>query len=328
MPACPPRPAPTPRAIPAEFGADVVVWAAWLYYVDGLTQSEVAAALGVSRASVVAYLQAARERGVVRIAIDPAALAKVTLARTLGARFGLKEVHVIPALALEGAPLTGRLGAAGARLLLDSLATGDVLGVAWGRTVLAVARALPHRPVPGLTVAQVAGSAIGTAAFSPELCTSVIANRLAARCVNLHAPALLSSAAVRDILLQEPAITKQFDLIRACTKILFGIGDVLPSGTAFASGFVPLEAGQAYLEGGAVAVVIGQFIDAHGRHVPGPLDGRLVGITLDELRRVPERICVAGGAEKAVAMRAALRGGYATHLVTDADTAALLLENG
>ncbi|MCB1883415.1 MAG: sugar-binding transcriptional regulator [Geminicoccaceae bacterium] len=328
MPLMSVRPAPTPRAIPAEFGADAIVWAAWLYYVDGLTQSGVAAALGVSRASVVAYLQAARERGVVRIAIDPDALAGVTLARRLAARFGLKEAHVIPDLAGEGAPLTARLGAAGARLLLASLAESDVLGVAWGRTVLAVARALPHRAVPGLTVAQVAGSAIGTAAFSPELCTSVIANRLAARCVNLHAPAVLSSAEVRDLLLREPAITRQFDLIRACTKILFGIGDVLPTGTAFASGFVPPEAGQAYLEGGAVAVVIGQFIDAAGRHVPGPLDGRLVGITLDELRRVPERICVAGGAEKATAMQAALTGGFATHLVTDAGTAALLFEGG
>ena len=48
------------KETPPEF-PDVVTWAAWLYYIDQMTQIDVAKAIGVSRASVVNYLQEARE---------------------------------------------------------------------------------------------------------------------------------------------------------------------------------------------------------------------------------------------------------------------------
>ena len=54
---------------PPEF-PDVVTWAAWLYYIDQMTQIDVAKVLGVSRASVVNYLQEARESGLVPIHFD------------------------------------------------------------------------------------------------------------------------------------------------------------------------------------------------------------------------------------------------------------------
>ena len=54
----------------------------------------------------------------------------------------------------------------------------------------------------------------------------------------------------------------------------------------------------------------------------------MVGISLEEIRAVPERICVAGGPDKVEAVAAALRGGYATVLVTDEDTARGLAERG
>ena len=52
------------KEAPPEF-QDVVTWAAWLYYIDQMTQIDVAKVLGVSRASVVNYLQEARDRGLV-----------------------------------------------------------------------------------------------------------------------------------------------------------------------------------------------------------------------------------------------------------------------
>lgn len=58
-----------------------------------------------------------------------------------------------------------------------------------GRTVLALSNALASKQLPGVSVVQTTGSAIGTHRFSAELCTSNIANRIGGRCVYLHAPA-------------------------------------------------------------------------------------------------------------------------------------------
>lgn len=321
-----PRPAPrSPAAVPVEFGGDPVIWAAWLYYEDGLNQSEVAERLGVSRATVVNYLQEARQRGVVRISIAAEALSTLKLSREVAARYGLEGCYLIPAEG-DSRPLHERLGDAGARVLAERLAPNDILGVSWGRTVLSLARALPPHDRAGVTVVQVTGSEVGTAAFSPELCTSILANRLGARCVNLHAPAFLSTREVRDILLAEPALIRQFELIRSCSKIVYGVAGLMEGSMVFESGFMSRSDGQLYIEAGAVGVAVGRFFDEAGQHVPGPHDSRMVGISLEELRAIPERLCVAGGPDKEIAVAGALRGGYATHLVTDERTARRLLE--
>lgn len=309
--------------MPAAFD-DAVVWAAWLYYADQLNQSEVAKAMHVSRATVVNLLQEARERGVVNIRLRTDLVARTGLAQALATRFGLAEALVIP----NGgeASLVDRLGQAAARLLGDQLRAGDVVGVAWGRTVLAAARAMVlTEPVSPLMVVQVAGSSTASEDFSPELCTSLLSSRLGARCVNLLAPALLSSAELRDRLMAEPMLVHQFQLIRSANRILFGVGDLEPAGTVLRSGFASAETVARYVSAGARAAIIGRFIGADGRPVPGELDERMIGITLDELKAVPVRICVAGGPDKHEAIEAALAGGYATHFVTDMDTASTLV---
>lgn len=309
---------------PAAFDDDVV-WAAWLYYADQMNQSDVAEAMGVSRATVVNLLQQARERGVVTIRLRTDLVARTNLARALARRFGLAEALVIPSR--DGGSLIERLGEAAARLLGDQLRPGDVIGVAWGRTVLAAARAtgLPGAVSP-LTVVQVAGSSTASEDFSPELCTSVLATRLGARCVNLLAPALLSSAELRDRLMAEPMLVHQFELIRSATRVLFGVGDLGPASTIRRSGFATAETVARYTAAGSVGAIIGRFIGAGGQPVAGELDRRMIGLTLEELAAVPVRICVAGGPAKRGAIRATLDGGHATHLVTDAATAGELID--
>ena len=53
-----------------------------------------------------------------------------------------------------------------------------------------------------------------------------------------------------------------------------------------------------------------------------------MAITLEQLRAVPEVVAVAGGTGKAEAIRAVLRTGVVSSLVTDVATARVLLEPG
>ncbi|MBY5566220.1 sugar-binding transcriptional regulator [Rhizobium leguminosarum] len=309
--------------LPMEFD-DAVTWAAWLYYADEMTQSEIAKTLRVSRATIVNYLQEARDRGIVSIRINTNASGRTRVARGLVGKFGLGGALVIPHA--EDRDLVSRLGDAGARVLAEQIVAGDVIGVAWGRTVLSVADkiSLPEA-VHDLTVVQVSGSSTGEPDFSPELCTSLLSSRIGARCVNLLAPAVLSTKELRTMLLDEPVLKKQFDLIHSTNRILFGVGDVGAKSTVRASGIASQAEIDKYVEDGAVAVIIGRFIDAHGRAVGGDHDERMVGIALEELKQTPNRICVAGGSRKIEAITATLEGGYATHFVTDLATGEALL---
>ena len=309
---------------PLEFAGDPIVWAAWLYYEEGMTQEEIAERLGVSRASVVNFLQEARDRNVVTIAVAAEHLQSVRIARELTERWGLKSCVVIPEDDGRMAPYE-RIGRAGARLLEEILEPDDVLGVSWGRTVLALSAALAEMKMPGVTVVQIAGSAIGTVEFSPELCTSNIAYRIGARCVNLHAPGIVSRPDVKKLFMQESSLIEQFKLIRTCSKVLFGVAGLDAASTALRSGYMTPEKLRPYLKGGAVAVMSGRFLDRKGRPVLGQLDEQMIGLTIPEIAKIPERICVAGGLDKIEAIHALLSGGYATILVTDEPTARALV---
>jgi DNA-binding transcriptional regulator LsrR (DeoR family) len=309
---------------PPEFSGDPIIWAAWLYYEERMTQEEVAEQLGVSRASVVNFLQEARDRNIVTIAVASDHLQSVRIARTLSGRYGLSSCVVVPE---DGGrmPNYERVGRAGGRLLAEILEPDDVLGVSWGRTVLSLSASLAEARMPGVTVVQIAGSAIGTAEFSPELCTSNIAYRIGARCVNLHAPGIVSKPEVKKLIMQEPSLVEQFKLIRTCTKVLFGVTGLDSASMALRSGYMTAEKMRPYVKGGAIAVMSGRFLNAEGRPVLGPLDEQMIGLTIPEIAKIPQRICVAAGPEKIAAIKAMLRGGYATILVTDEPTAQALV---
>lgn len=311
---------------PIQYGGDALVWATWLYYAESRTQHEIAKALGVSRASVANYLAEARRRGLVKISLDPGILQKVSDSGALAQRFGLEGAMIAPSVD-DPAMLRPRVGAAAALALTPHLGPEVRLGVAWGRTVIEVARALPEHDLPTLRVMQLSGSFLSDSEHSPETCAARVAGRLGARCLNFHAPAVLSSRAVRDALLAEPSLRRHAERTKRCDLVVFGVGQLSESEAWADTEFLPESVVRAYMERGGVGEVIGRFIDASGREVDGPLSGRQVGMELDDLKAVPMRLLATGGAAKLAAIRAALVGGYATHFVTDADTARLLMED-
>jgi DNA-binding transcriptional regulator LsrR (DeoR family) len=315
-----------PRATaPAQFACDPVLWAAWLYHHDNLTQSQIANVMGISRASVVNYLQLAKERNIVSISVRPDLVQQVEISRELRRKFGLRNALVIPE---DGgsAPPAQRIGVAGAALLLQLLRARDTLGVAWGRTVLALSRVLPIQSQPDLTVVQLVGSHGNEEGFSAEQCTLNIATRLDARCISIFAPALVGSPQLRDMLMEEPSLREQFAKVRSCNKALIGVCTVKRNSLVFEARLFSEDLSREYISKGAVGVICGRFFDRSGNPVLGSADHRMIGLTLDELRRIPCRIAVAGGPEKTEAMLGALRGHYITELVTDEATARNLLE--
>ena len=92
----PPREAEADVAADAAAARDPAVRAAWLYYVEGLTQEAIAGAMGVSRAKVIRLLAAARDNGVVRIRIDGKGGEQIALERRLIGALGLAEAVVAP----------------------------------------------------------------------------------------------------------------------------------------------------------------------------------------------------------------------------------------
>ena len=307
-------------ATPLRFGDDSYVWASWLYYQEGMTQHDIAQTMGISRATVIAYLNEARERGIVSISIEPARLASLTLAHSLKSHFALRDCFVVPNNG-DDSSLFDRLGVAGALVLRKFLKSGDTLAVSGGRTVMAVGTNLKISGLQDVTVVQASGGAIAKNRWSPARCASTIAAASNATCVNLSAPAIASTGEARSIMAAEPLIAEQFEILLRANKVLFGIASLRLNASLYSDGVFDGADLQRYFDGDAVGVLVSRFIDARGQLVVGTLDDRVIGLSLDDLLRIDLRICVAGGFDKVPAILAALRRGYANVLVTDTATA-------
>jgi DNA-binding transcriptional regulator LsrR (DeoR family) len=99
-----------------------------LYYVDGLTQTEISQRLGLSTAMSTA-LQQARKQGYVTITIRTPFQQLFDLEDRLKAIFGLQEAIVIPAVGDTSRSLLNALGTVAADFLLNRLRDGDVLAI-------------------------------------------------------------------------------------------------------------------------------------------------------------------------------------------------------
>ena len=308
------------NAPPLRFGDDPYVWASWLYYQEGMTQNDIAQTMGISRATVISYLNEARERGIVNISIEPTRLSSLTLAQSLKSHFNLRDCFVIPNGADDQA-LADRLGAAGSMALRKYLKSGDILAVTSGRTVMAAGVNLKVAALQDVTVVQAIGGAIAKNRWSPARCASTIAAAINATCVNLSAPAIASTSEARAIMAAEPLVAEQFEILSRANKALFGIASLRLNASLYSDGVFDGADLQSYIDGDAVGVLAARFIDAWGRPVAGTLDDRVIGLSLEDLLRIDLRICLAGGFDKVPAILAALRRGYANVLVTDAATA-------
>ena len=318
-------PRPAPNAPGRQSGESAVIEAAWLYYHDGRNQNEIAGRLGLSRATVVNYLQAARERGLVRISLDSGAFTTHRLAADLCARFGLSAAYVVPVTGLDTEAAFRRVVRGAAEWLPELLAQGQRLGLAWGRTMYELAEATARRPVPELTILQLVGSMATPYGFTSEACSTRLAGRLGASCVNLHAPAILSNPELAAALRAEPIIAEQLAALEAVDRFLFSVGTVTPDSHIVGSGVATLDELDWYVARGATAVLCGRFIDDHGRAIPGPLDARMIGIELSRMVRPELGLMATPGEDKIAPSRAAMRGGYVTHLVTSSAVAEALL---
>lgn len=314
------------RTVGQVSGESIVIEAAWMYYHDGLNQSEIAKLLQVSRATVVNYLQEARERGYIRISLEPSAFTSHQLAQDLRDKFNLQAAFVLPTGINTPEESLMRVARGAAEWLPSLLASGDRLGVAWGRTVYEVAEAVEQTTTKDVTVNQLVGSMATPYGFTAEVCSAHMAQNLGAKCINLHAPAVLSDPDLAARLRDEPIIHAQLEALSHCNKAIFAAGSCAPDSHIVSSGVASNEDLDWYVQQGATGVLCGRFIDAQGQPIVGALDDRMIGVELDKLQDLDMGLLVSDGADKVAPMLAAIAGGYVTHVVTSNETARLMLK--
>jgi DNA-binding transcriptional regulator LsrR (DeoR family) len=219
--------------------------------------------------------------------------------------------------------LRSHLGRATAELLAEIVETGDVVGLAWGRSLLAMRAFLG--PLNRCDAVQLTGALPLPGDASPIELVRDVARWSGGHALYYYAPMMLPDAATAQVLRTQPEIARAVARFPDVTKAVVGVG-AWGQGQSTVADALSEEDRREMYDAGVRAEVSGIQIDADGRPVTTSLSERLIGIRAEQLRAIPETIAIVYGAQKAAAAHAAVRSGFVTSVVTHTALANELLE--
>ncbi|MEO3431593.1 sugar-binding transcriptional regulator [Inquilinus sp. CAU 1745] len=304
---------------------DQAARAAWLYYIAGNTQDEIATKLGLSRPGAQRLIALAQTEKLIRFRIDHPIVACMELAERLTERFKLDYCEVVPSDPAKPGHVAGL--AAAASVVIDrylSERAPQILTFGTGRTLRATIREVSPTDQPQHKVVSVVGNLTRDGRATPYDVVIRLADRVGAQCFPLPMPLIAESREQRTFLHAQHWAEVVMEMASAAKVSFFGVGPIGWNAPLHIDGFIKDAELAELIELGAVGEIAGWAYDTDGRIVEGGTNDRVTALPPHQ---PPGNLTIgiAAGENRAPAIRAALKGRLLTGLITDEAAAAAIL---
>jgi DNA-binding transcriptional regulator LsrR (DeoR family) len=299
-----------------------------LYYEQNFIQQEISERLHLSRPKVSRLLQQAQQEGVVKITVNSTPGVYSELEGQMEKRFRLQEVVVVDVTNPDSQnSVSHELGRAAADYFQSTVQDKDIIGLAWGSTLSAMVNALQPMEVRSAHVVQMIG---GLGMPESEVHATSLVRQLTlllnSKLTLLNAPGIIDNVNVKEVILSANYMQEVLSLFSQINVAYVGIGAPTKDSVVMRDGTIMSQADlDALLNNGAVGDIALRYFDIEGKPVVSELDSRVIGISLEQLKKVPRVVGVAGGTQKHKVIWAALKGGFVDVLITDKRTARFAL---
>jgi deoxyribonucleoside regulator len=297
---------------------------AWMYYVEGLTQNDIADRLGIGRVTVVRNINEALKQREVKIWITGDVAECLDLETQMKLKFDLLDAVVVPEPA--NVENTSRvIGNAAGMYITDQLTDNFCLGVGWGATLYASLQTLSPREFANVEVVSMLGGIVQARRFNPAEFAWQFANTVGANCYLLAAPAVVDSEETRRALIERCGLDDVLKRSEKMDMVLLSVGTMSEHSTSFRFGFFTEEERVSLLKKGAVGDMLYNFFDENGALVDHPINRRVMSMPIENLKAVPKRVLISGGNDKVEALRGGIQLIRPNVIITNEATARQLL---
>jgi len=308
---------------------DMAARAAWMYYIGGQTQNQIADILGVSRQVAQRLVAAASEMELVQVRISHTVAQCASLAEQMKQAFGLTRCQVVPSAGLPAETVQHMITVSAAEEIEWAVQPEQpqIIALGSGRTLRGAVKEMSEISRPQHSCLSRIGAIASDGSCTLYDVSLSLAEKTSGKYFILPAPLFADNQEDREVWCNH-RIYKLINEQTALADVTFiGIGPISFQCPLYTGGFITAEDVQRLMDAGAVAEINGHFIDNLGDRLPDMLDSRCTSIPL---QRSPARqlTAFAGGEDKYQAVQAVLKGKWINGLVTDESTAErLLLEN-
>jgi DNA-binding transcriptional regulator LsrR (DeoR family) len=305
---------------------------AQMYHLEHRRQAEIAERLHLSQATVSRMLKRAEAEGIVRTSVIPPDGTFAQLEEELRQRFQLTEAIVTDCTEDRDDTIMARIGEAAAHYLETTLLSGDIIGVSsWSQTLLRMVdniHPLKNNGRATYVVQTLGGMGDPSVQAHATHLTTRLARLIGGEPRLLPVQGVAPSKEARLLMLGDPFVRETMELYDRVSLAIIGIGAIAPSELLARSGniFSPHEL-SALSDTGVVGEISLRFFNKDGVGIRTPLDERVIGMSIEQLHKVPRVIALAGGKAKTAAIIGALRLKLINILITDHFTAERLLDH-
>ncbi|MDD3746572.1 MAG: sugar-binding domain-containing protein [Anaerostipes sp.] len=304
-----------------------VIRIAKMHYELHYSQLEIAEKEGISKSSVSRILKSAMNDGIIEVRIKDSILYNSHMEEELIKRFPIKRAVIVPDMVENPQILLQDVCAALAEDLPRYLKNDSVLGVAWGHSLTVLAKQLPKISRTGISVIQLTGG------FSRAVYESDALEILKkfTECVGgtgyqIPAPAMVDQTFIADALKQDSQIKEVLNMADRCETAVFSVGNLERPSILYEMGLINQKDYMDFSRRGAIGDCCSHFINKNGEIFDPEIDARVVGTSLDTIKKIPNKLLLISGNEKIDVISAALKGGLCDSLYIDAAAAKSVIQ--
>lgn len=271
-----------------------IIKIACLYYEDGLTQAQIAKVIGVSRSLVSKLLLDAREQGIVEITINSKNEYTSKLERSLEAAYGLKAALVIDSKDLTNEEIGKVTASYAAHYLNSQLKKINNIGISWGKGIRRIVDSVAYSSNTEVAVVPLIGG-MGDShvnIHSNQLCYD-FARKIRGQSKYLYAPAMLSDEQLAIALRNNETIKSVLDDGANVDFAIVGLGNPYEGSTMEEIGYLTETDIHRLKSDRVLGDINSNFFDSSGQEVDNEINKSIVGITLDDIRNIPNVMTIA-----------------------------------
>lgn len=300
---------------------------AYMYYDEGAKQSEIGKKYNISRSLVSRYLKKAKEYGIVEILIHDELLHPYyELEQKIKKKYSLKDVICVESIDNRLAQKR-RVANAAAKYFLRQLKEFDVVAITGGTTVDEISNLITSSTsYPNATFVSLTGGFGGeTTHIQANIICEKFATKLGTKAKYLYAPILVDSYEAKKVFISQTYIKDVLNTAKNADILLTGIGG-FPSYSTLANAHLDQIL---TLTDDQYNNIVGDFcynfIDKNGNLIDSEWNKRVITLSIDEVKNIPNVIVAAEGEEKIKSIYSSLKAELIDVLVTDKATGSALL---
>lgn len=302
-----------------------------LYYVKNLNQKQISNILHISQATVSRLLDKAIKNKIVKVSVKNISGSYTNLEDEMCSKFNLNDCIISKSSSSNNQLLHNHLGAAAAFHLETIINNRDIIGISsWSETLLKTIDAMHSlKNLNDIKVVQTLGG-IGSSSATEHAVHLLSRFTELINAEKFYLP--ISGIVSKNFdfsALNDKHIEIVLNLFNKISLALVGVGSVdFFSPLIKKSGnILPNKEMDRLIKKGAVGDIGLQFFDINGQKIDISEKYKVIGMTLEQLKKTNNVIAIAGGNHKVKAIIGALNTSVINTLIIDPNTAKEIIKN-